>query len=522
MVVYVGLPPPPGARPDLDAQGRDPAAGRRPRGGVRLGARRASATTATTPQVIATAAKLAARKRRGIHVLVTITVPYSLPIDAADAGAEARRAGDDRAGEGAGRRARVGHMEKVRAGPGRAADRRGGAGHARGRDRDAAAAARRRRVRCSARRSRPCSPSGRAASIIESVAGATRRRAAARGRDGPSGGAVTALDARPVASLMVADRRRARRAHARRAAAAPLALGVVLGVLFVAAGAGRLCVERRLTRERAPPPHGLDAARGAAPRLGSPALFGHRPGLHRRVDLLRARRRRRARARAARWLVFLVAGSSSRCSCSSYVEGASLHQERGGATVLARYGFNELWSFVAGWAILLDYLILIALTRVRGDGLRRGLLGRRSRTGAPEFLLAVARDRRTSRSSTCAGAGRGAATARRCVVLADLALQLLIVALGLALLFEPERAHRPGTLRRDAARRATCCSRSRSRSSPSPAWTPPPASPARSRSSRARPQAPDRGAACPRRSCPTSGIALVASSALPAEAGPGR
>ena len=30
--------------------------------------------------------------------------------------------------------------------------------------------------------------------------------------------------------------------------------------------------------------------------------------------------------------------------------------------MIARYGFNELWSFVAGWAILLDYLILIAIT----------------------------------------------------------------------------------------------------------------------------------------------------------------
>jgi APA family basic amino acid/polyamine antiporter len=34
------------------------------------------------PQVVATAARLAARKRRGIHVLVTINVPYSLPIGA--------------------------------------------------------------------------------------------------------------------------------------------------------------------------------------------------------------------------------------------------------------------------------------------------------------------------------------------------------------------------------------------------------------------------------------------------------
>ena len=46
----------------------------------------------------------------------------------------------------------------------------------------------------------------------------------------------------------------------------------------------------------------------------------------------------------------------------TYVEGASLHQDRGGATVFARYAFNELVSFVAGWAILLDYIILIAVT----------------------------------------------------------------------------------------------------------------------------------------------------------------
>ena len=46
----------------------------------------------------------------------------------------------------------------------------------------------------------------------------------------------------------------------------------------------------------------------------------------------------------------------------TYVEGASLHQERAGSTVFARYAFNELWSFVAGWALLLDYVILIAIT----------------------------------------------------------------------------------------------------------------------------------------------------------------
>jgi APA family basic amino acid/polyamine antiporter len=67
-------------------------------------------------EAIATAAKLAARKRRGIHVLVTITVPANLPIDAEmpDAEDKARQAVDAARVRG-GRRV-TGHWEKVRAG----------------------------------------------------------------------------------------------------------------------------------------------------------------------------------------------------------------------------------------------------------------------------------------------------------------------------------------------------------------------------------------------------------------------
>src|SRR5271156_7081032 len=60
-------------------------------------------------------------------------------------------------------------------------------------------------------------------------------------------------------------------------------------------------------------------------------------------------------------LVFLVAAVMYGVTAMTYVEGASLHQDRGGSTVFARYAFNELVSFVAGWAILLDYIILIAV-----------------------------------------------------------------------------------------------------------------------------------------------------------------
>ena len=60
-------------------------------------------------------------------------------------------------------------------------------------------------------------------------------------------------------------------------------------------------------------------------------------------------------------VVFLLAGGFFLLTMMTYVEGGALHRERGGASALARYAFNELWSFVAGWAILLDYLIVIAI-----------------------------------------------------------------------------------------------------------------------------------------------------------------
>ena len=59
--------------------------------------------------------------------------------------------------------------------------------------------------------------------------------------------------------------------------------------------------------------------------------------------------------------VFLAAGLFFQLTAMTYTEGAGLHQERGGSSALARYAFNELVSFIAGWAILLDYLLMPAL-----------------------------------------------------------------------------------------------------------------------------------------------------------------
>jgi APA family basic amino acid/polyamine antiporter len=69
-----------------------------------------------SPEAVSTAVRLAARRRRGIHVLVTITVPPNAPIDAAMPEQEARAASlIDSARVRGGRRV-TGHWEKVRPG----------------------------------------------------------------------------------------------------------------------------------------------------------------------------------------------------------------------------------------------------------------------------------------------------------------------------------------------------------------------------------------------------------------------
>jgi APA family basic amino acid/polyamine antiporter len=63
-------------------------------------------------------------------------------------------------------------------------------------------------------------------------------------------------------------------------------------------------------------------------------------------------------------VVFLATALFFVVTSMTYIEGNSVHPEQGGASTLARYAFDEFWSFVAGWAILLDYLIVMAIAVV--------------------------------------------------------------------------------------------------------------------------------------------------------------
>ena len=132
-------------------------------------------------------------------------------------------------------------------------------------------------------------------------------------------------------------------------------------------------------------------------------------------------------------VVYLLAGIFFALACTTYVEGASLHQDRGGATVFARYAFNELVSFVAGWMILLDYIILIAVTSFSATNYLAAFYSPLG-GGTDELLLCFAIIAyvaiRNVRGFSKTRVNRIAA-----LVIADLGLQALVIVLGLVAFF---------------------------------------------------------------------------------------
>ena len=61
-------------------------------------------------------------------------------------------------------------------------------------------------------------------------------------------------------------------------------------------------------------------------------------------------------------LVFLVSGLIFAATAATYAEGTVRYPEAGGSSSFARHAFNELVSFVAAWAQMLNYIITIAIS----------------------------------------------------------------------------------------------------------------------------------------------------------------
>jgi basic amino acid/polyamine antiporter, APA family len=135
-------------------------------------------------------------------------------------------------------------------------------------------------------------------------------------------------------------------------------------------------------------------------------------------------------------VAFLVAGVFFVLTMLTYVEGNSLHPERGGASTFARYAFNELWSFIAGWAILLDYLIVMAIGAFSISHYLAAFWGS---AGRPGVELAIA----GGAIAYVAWANvRGLSADRlRMLVrlgLVDIVLLLTVIVAGLVIVFDPD------------------------------------------------------------------------------------
>jgi APA family basic amino acid/polyamine antiporter len=61
-------------------------------------------------------------------------------------------------------------------------------------------------------------------------------------------------------------------------------------------------------------------------------------------------------------LVFIVSGLIFACTAASYAEGTVNFPEAGGSSSFARHAFNELVSFAAAWAQMLNYIITVAIS----------------------------------------------------------------------------------------------------------------------------------------------------------------
>ncbi len=134
-------------------------------------------------------------------------------------------------------------------------------------------------------------------------------------------------------------------------------------------------------------------------------------------------------------VVLLAAGVLFLTVSLSYAEGTTTIRETGGAATFVRIAFNDLWGFITGWVLFLDYLIVIALSALF----------------LPHYVAGAFFTKIHRPWDVVVGCGviAGIAVVRLIhrtrlhrwaliVALVDLVTQLLLVALGMAVLFSPD------------------------------------------------------------------------------------
>jgi APA family basic amino acid/polyamine antiporter len=137
-------------------------------------------------------------------------------------------------------------------------------------------------------------------------------------------------------------------------------------------------------------------------------------------------------------LIFLAAGLLFGLTTLSYVEGGAMFRERGGSSTFARHAFNELIAFIAGWAILIDYLIVIALAALSVPHYLEPVSGEFARPGW-EVGIAAAVIVLVCALNILNVTGRERQRSLTLLALADLGLQLAVIAVGALVVMHPDR-----------------------------------------------------------------------------------
>ncbi|MDQ3770310.1 MAG: APC family permease, partial [Actinomycetota bacterium] len=136
-------------------------------------------------------------------------------------------------------------------------------------------------------------------------------------------------------------------------------------------------------------------------------------------------------------IVFLLAGALFFCTATTYAEATAMYPEAGGASLFVRRALNECWSFFTAWAQMLNYVITVSISAFFAAGYFGGITFDFFRTGIGAILFAAALVALLAAINV-----RGVSDAVNVnIVLAtiDFLSQVLIVALGVFLVLNPER-----------------------------------------------------------------------------------
>ncbi|HWN73146.1 MAG TPA: universal stress protein [Solirubrobacterales bacterium] len=137
-------------------------------------------------------------------------------------------------------------------------------------------------------------------------------------------------------------------------------------------------------------------------------------------------------------LIFLAAGLLFGLTTLTYVEGGAMFRERGGSSTFARHAFNELVAFIAGWAILIDYLIVIALAAISVPHYLEPVSGNFADPGW-EIAIATAVIVAVCVLNILNVTGRERQASLVFLALADLGLQLAVIVVGALVVMHPDR-----------------------------------------------------------------------------------